>query len=146
MLDVPLLFVADCKGSTSTLQSDILAGSVSENFSAFLSEFIQRNNLRKPILERVKIVWVSYISLVYVHVHWHLCICIIISCVWHCNSAYSGLCIFGIFMASFDRAIASTPAGQAMAGPFFPLILDCACALLHLCVQCCRFRTCLAAK
>ena len=63
VLNVPSLFVADCEGSTSTLQSDILAGSVSENFSTFLSEFIQRNNLRKPILERIKIVWVSYVHM-----------------------------------------------------------------------------------
>jgi hypothetical protein len=62
VLDVPSLFMADCDISTSTLQSDILAGSVSDNFYTFLSEFIQRNNLRTPILERVKVVWESLVE------------------------------------------------------------------------------------
>ena len=59
-LDVPSLFIADHAGSTSTLQSDITTGSVSDEFYAFLSDFIQRNNLRNPILKRVELIWVSY--------------------------------------------------------------------------------------
>ena len=59
-LDVPTLFVSESEGSTSTLQSDIVAGSVSDEFSTFLSEYIQRNNLRKAILANVESIWVSY--------------------------------------------------------------------------------------
>ena len=58
-LDVPTLFVEDCEGSTSTLQSDIVAGSVSEEFSNFLTDYILRNNLRKTILDRGESIWVS---------------------------------------------------------------------------------------
>ena len=59
-LDVPKLFASECEGSTSTLQSDIAAGSVSDEFTTFLSEYIQRNDLRKAILANVERIWVSY--------------------------------------------------------------------------------------
>ena len=58
-LDVPKLFVTETEGSTYTLQSDILALSVSEEFTNFLSDFIQRNTLKIAILDKVETIWVS---------------------------------------------------------------------------------------
>lgn len=58
-LDVSGLFVTDTEGSTSTLQSDILASSVPDEFSNFLTDYIQRNNLQETILGEVEIIWVS---------------------------------------------------------------------------------------
>ena len=58
-LDVPGLFVTDTEGSTSTLQSDILASSVPDEFSNFLADYIQRNNLQETILGEVEAIWVS---------------------------------------------------------------------------------------
>lgn len=57
-LDVPGLFVTDTEGSTSTLQSDILAASVPDEFSNFLADYIQRNNLQDTILGEVETIWV----------------------------------------------------------------------------------------
>ena len=57
-LDVPGLFVTDAEGSTSTLQSDILSISVSDEFSNFLAEYIQRNSLQETLLGEVEAVWV----------------------------------------------------------------------------------------
>ena len=58
-LDVPKLFVTETEGSTYTLQSDILAVNVSDEFTNFLSDFIQRNTLKIAILGKVETVWVS---------------------------------------------------------------------------------------
>jgi hypothetical protein len=58
-LDVPGLFVTDSEGSTSTLQSDILASSVPDEFSNFLTDYIQRSNLQETILGEVETIWVS---------------------------------------------------------------------------------------
>ena len=57
-LDVPDLFVTDNEGSTSTLQSDILSSSVPDEFSNFLADYIQRNNLQETILGEVETIWV----------------------------------------------------------------------------------------
>ena len=62
-LDVPGLFVTDAEGSTSTLQSDILSSSVPDEFSNFLTDYIQRSNLQETILGEVETIWVS------IHVH-----------------------------------------------------------------------------
>lgn len=58
-LNVPDLFMMDCEGSTSTIQSDILSNSVPDEFTQFLTEYIQRNHLHQVILEDVEKIWVS---------------------------------------------------------------------------------------
>lgn len=71
-LDVPGLFVTDSEGSTSTLQSDILASSVPDEFSNFLTDYIQRNNLQETILGEVETIWVSmhvYVCIMELYIH-----------------------------------------------------------------------------
>ena len=61
-LDVPSLFVMETEeeeGSTSTLQSDILASSVPEEFVQFLADYIHRNSLQELLLQEVETIWVS---------------------------------------------------------------------------------------
>ena len=60
-LDVPKLFVTETEGSTYALQSDILAVGVPDEFTDFLSDYIQRNNLTDAILAKVETVWVSIV-------------------------------------------------------------------------------------
>ena len=50
--------MTDSEGSTSTLQSDILASSVPDEFSNFLTDYIQRSNLQETILGEVETIWV----------------------------------------------------------------------------------------
>lgn len=57
-LNVPDLFMMDNEGSTSTIQSDILSNSVPDEFTQFLTEYIQRNNLHEAILQDVEKIWV----------------------------------------------------------------------------------------
>ena len=60
-LDVPNLFHMEESdtGSTSSVQSDILATSMAEEFSAFLVEFIQKNQLQEALLEETEKIWVG---------------------------------------------------------------------------------------
>ena len=58
-LDVPALFISDNDGSTSTMQSDILSGSIADEFTTFLSGYIQCNNLKRAILDTIESIWVS---------------------------------------------------------------------------------------
>ena len=57
-LDVPSLFGMESAGSTSSLQSDILATSVPDQFTHFLSDYVQRNALQETILGEVETIWV----------------------------------------------------------------------------------------
>ena len=57
-LDVPNLFGMESEGSTSSLQSDILATSVPDQFTHFLSDYVQRNALQDSILSEVETIWV----------------------------------------------------------------------------------------
>ena len=57
-LDVPRLFVMEAEGSVSSIHSDILATSVPDQFTHFLSDYIQRNALSEAILKEVETVWV----------------------------------------------------------------------------------------
>lgn len=58
-LDVPRLFVMESEGSSSTVQSDLLATSVSDDFTNFLTDYIQRNGLREEMLRGVETIWVG---------------------------------------------------------------------------------------
>lgn len=71
-LNVPNLFRMHSEGSTSTLQSDILATTVPDEFINFLSDYIQRNNLQETILNEVDTIWVSIGVLdgfLFAHIH-----------------------------------------------------------------------------
>ena len=57
-LDVPNLFGMESEGSTSSLQSDMLATSVPDQFTHFLSDYVQRNALQDSILSEVETIWV----------------------------------------------------------------------------------------
>lgn len=57
-LNVPDLFMMESEGSTSTIQSDILSSSVPDEFTQFLTEYIQRNQLHEAILQDVEKIWV----------------------------------------------------------------------------------------
>ena len=68
-LDVPALFVSDNDGSTSTMQSDILSGSIADEFTIFLSGYIQCNNLKRAILDTIESIWVSlYYTYIYIYI------------------------------------------------------------------------------
>ena len=54
--------MTDTEGSTSTLQSDILSLSVSDEFSNFLADYIQRNSLQETLLGEVEAIWVSILQ------------------------------------------------------------------------------------
>lgn len=53
-LYVPNLFGMESEVSTSSLQSDILATSVPDQFTHFLSDYVQRNALQDSILSEVE--------------------------------------------------------------------------------------------
>ena len=58
-LDVPRLFVTESDGNSSvSLTSDALAASVPDEFTNFLTDYIQRNSLGDDILEEVETIWV----------------------------------------------------------------------------------------
>ncbi len=50
----------ESEGSSSTFQSDLLATSVSDAFTNFLTDYIQRNGLRVEILRGVETIWVGF--------------------------------------------------------------------------------------
>lgn len=59
-LNVPNLFVMDSQeGSDSALQNDLLAESVPDEFTHFLSDYIQRNSLHDVILNEIETIWVG---------------------------------------------------------------------------------------
>ena len=57
-LDVPRLFVMESEGSSSTLQSEVLVMSVPDEFTDFLTDYIQRNSLCEEVLMKVRTIWV----------------------------------------------------------------------------------------
>lgn len=66
-LDVPDLFMMEYQeGSTSTIHSDILSSNVPDEFTHFLTEYIQRNHLQEELLAETERIWVSAWSLLWV--------------------------------------------------------------------------------
>ena len=57
-LDVPSLFVTETEGSTSTLQSGVETVCVPDEFTSFLTDYIQRNRLQEAMLREVESIWV----------------------------------------------------------------------------------------